>query len=146
MTEVNIENLMREYFKAEEQGDVEKALTFWTEDGIWVSPFGTFKGKEEIKHYLTWLAKSIQDKTITDTGIGIMVQGNKAFGEHIMGGKMAGVSGEVLVMGSWEFSNGKIKRMTVVLDRMMIAKQIAQGWLPKKIINSIIKKLEKGLN
>jgi len=91
---------------------------------------------------LAWLAENIQDKTIKNTGIGIMVQGNKAFGEHIMGGKMAGVSGEILVMGSWEFSNGKIERMTVVLDRVMIAKQVAQGWLSKKIINSIIKKME----
>ncbi len=46
---------------------------------IGLALWGTFEGKEEIKHYLIWIAKNIQGKTVTDIGIGNMAQGNKAF-------------------------------------------------------------------
>jgi len=145
MSEEKIESIMRDCFRAMEKGDVENGLSFWAEDGVWVNPAGTFKGKEELKHYLTWMAESMQDVTITETGNGIIMQGNKAFVEHVIAATMEGMRGEVLAMCAWEFSDGKIQRMATVMDRLSLAKQAAKGWLAKWIVNSILKRAEKGL-
>jgi len=146
MPEEKIENIMRDCLRALEKGDVEKGLSFWAEDGVWVTPAGTFKGKEEVKRYLTWMAQSMRDVKIVETGIGIMVQGNNAFVEHVIAGTMGGVKGEVLAMCAWEFSDGKIHRMRTVMDRLSLAKQVARGWLAKRLVNSIVKQAERGLH
>ena len=145
MSEEQIKSIMRDCFRAMEKGDVEKGLSFWAEEGVWVTPAGTFKGKEELKRYLTWMAESMQDVTITETGNGIIMQGNKAFVEHVIAATMEGMRGEVLAMCAWEFSDGKIQRMATVMDRLSLAKQAAKGWLAKWIVNSILKRAEKGL-
>jgi hypothetical protein len=124
---------------------VEKGLSFWAEDGVWITPAGTFKGKEEVKRYLTWMAQSMQDVKITETGNGIIAQGNKAFIEHNIAGTFQGMRAEVLAMCAWEFSNGRIQRMSTVMDRLSMARQGAKGWLAKWLVNSIVKRAEKGL-
>lgn len=145
MPEEKSVNIMRDCFNAMERGDVEKSLSFWAEDGLWVTPAGTFKGKEEIRHYLTWMAQSMQAVKIMETGIGIMTQGDKAFVEHIIAATMNGMRGEVLSMCAWEFSDGKIQGMRTVMDRLSLAQQAAKGWLAKWLINLIVKQAEKGL-
>jgi hypothetical protein len=52
---------------------------------------------------------------------------------------------EVLAMCAWEFNNGKIQRMSTVMDRLSMARQGAKGWLAKWLVNSIVKRAEKGL-
>lgn len=146
MADEKIVSIMRDCFRAMEKGDVEKGLSFWAEDGVWITPAGTFKGKEELKRYLKWMSESMQDMKITETGNGIIVQGDKAFVEHIIAGTSQGVRGEVLAMCAWEFSNGKIKRMSAVMDRLSQAKQMAKGPLAKWLVNFIVKRAEKGLH
>jgi len=145
MAEEKIESIMRDCIRAMEKGDVEKGLSFWAEDGVWVTPAGTFKGKEEVKRYLTWMAQSMRDVKITETGIGIMVQGDKAFVEHVIAGTMEGMKGEALAMCVWEFSNEKIQYLRTVYDRLSMAKQVAKGWFAKRVVSSIVKRAEKGL-
>ncbi len=48
-----IEGIMRNFVKAIEENNVEKALSFLTDDADYVTPEGTFKGKEEFRRYLT---------------------------------------------------------------------------------------------
>ena len=146
MDEEKIASIMRDCFRALEKGDVEKGLSFWAEDGLWVTPAGIFKGKEELRRYLTWMAECMQDVKITETGNGIIVQGNKAFVEHVIAGTMEGMRAEVLAMCAWEFSDGKIQRMSTVMDRLSMAKQAAKGWLAKWLVNMIVKQAEKGLH
>jgi len=146
MAEEKIASIMRDCFRALEKGDVEKLLSLSAEDGVWVTPAGTFKGKEELKRYFTWMAESMQDVKITETGNGIIVQGNKAFVEHVIAGTMEGRRGEVLAMCAWEFSNGKIQRVSTVMDRLSMARQVAKGWLAKWLVNLIVKQSEKGLH
>ena len=138
-------NIMRDFFGALEKGDVENGLSFWAEDAVWITPSGTFKGKEEVKRYLTWMAESMQDVKITETGNGIIAQGDKAFVEHNIAGTFQSMRVEVLAMCAWQFSNGRIQRMSTVMDRLSMARQGSKGWLAKWLVNSIVKQAEKGL-
>jgi len=145
MSDEKTVSIIRDCFGALEKGDVEKGLSFWAEDGIWITPSGTFKGKKDLKRYLTWMAESMKDLKITETGNGIIVQGNKAFVEHNIAATFQGMRGEVLAMCAWEFSNGRIQRMSTVMDRLSMARQGAKGWLAKWMVNLIVKQAEKGL-
>ncbi len=77
MTNEEIANIMRDFVQVMAKGDVEKTLSFFTEDAVWVTPNGTFKGKDELRRYLS--TEAMQNMTVTETGNGIIVQGDKAF-------------------------------------------------------------------
>ena len=146
MAEEKIPGIMRDFVGAMAKGDVEKVLSFLTEDAVWVNPNGTFKGKEELKRHLTWMAQGMQDSTITETGNGIIVQGNKAFFEHVVAGTIEGMRGEVLAICAYEFKDGKIQEVRTAWDRLSMGKQVAKGWLAKWIVNLVVKQAEKGLH
>ena len=143
MTNEEIANTMRDYVQAMAKGDVEKALSFFTEDGVSVTPKGTFKGKDELRRYLSGLARSMQNMAVTEIGNGIIVQGNKAFFEHVIAATIQGRRAEVLAMCAYEFSDGKIKEVRSVFDRLSWAQQAVKGWLPKMLVNMIVKQTEK---
>ncbi len=46
-------------------------------------------------------------------------------------------------MCAYEFSDGKIKKVRAVSDRLLMAQQVAKGWLPKMLVNFIVKQAEK---
>jgi len=144
MSEKKIEGLMREAIEAQNKRDVEKALSFFAEDATWVAPEGTFKGKEELKRYLTWLYKCNTDLTAQDTGIGIIVQGNKATHEHIFKGIRRGKKWEAPVICVYEFNDEKIQRLRSVYDRLSIAQQAARG-CGKRLVPYLIMRAEQGL-
>jgi len=49
-------------------------------------------------------------------------------------------------MCAYEFTDDKIQEVRTVYDRLLIAKQVAKGWLAKRLVNSIVKQAEKGLH
>ena len=108
MAEEKIKGIMRNLVKAMVKKDVDKALSFLADDADWVTPMGTFKGREEVKRYLTWMTQSIPDLAIKESGIGITAQGDKAFYEHVLEGTLEGMKLEVLAMCAYEFSDEKI--------------------------------------
>ena len=136
---------MRDFVKAMAQGDVEKTVSFFAEDGVWVTPNGTFRGKEELRRSLVGMAQTMRDMSITECGNGIIVQGKKAFFEHVIAATVEGQRAEVLAICAYEFRGEKIQEARTTFDRLLLAKQAAKGWLPKKLVNSIIKQAEKGL-
>ena len=143
MTNGEIASVMRDFVQTMAKGDVEKTLSFFTEDGVFVTPNGTFKGKDELRRHLSAEAESIQNMRVTETGNGIIVEGNKAFFEHIIAGTVQGKRAEVLAMCAYEFSDGKIKEARSAFDRLSQAQQAAKGWLPKMLVKLIVKKVEK---
>ena len=145
MAEEKIPGIMREFVKTMAKGDVEKTLSYFTEDGIWVTPNGTFRGKDELRRCLTVMYESMKDLTITECGNGIIVQGNKAFFEHVVAGTMEGKRAEVLAICAYEFSGDKIKETRTTYDRLLMAQQAATG-LGKWMVNLIVKQAEKGLH
>ena len=79
MSEEKIASVMHEFVEALVKLDVEKALSFFTDDASWKTNEGTFKGKSELKRYLTWMAKTVSNPTISEAGIGLLIKGNTAF-------------------------------------------------------------------
>jgi len=146
LSEQRIEGIMRDFVKALEQKDVEKALSFLTEDADYVTPEGTFKGKEALRRYLTWMTRSSQDQRILDAGISIMVKEGKAVYEHNVVATYKGTKYEVPTVCVYEFKGDKIQHLRTVSDRLTIAKQVAKGRLEKTIVNSILSRMEKGLH
>jgi limonene-1,2-epoxide hydrolase len=146
MSEKKIEGIMRDFVRAIEEQNVEKALSFLTDDAEYVTPEGKFKGKEELRRYLTWGTRTTPNQKVRDAGIGIMVKGNRAVFEHIAEGTYEGTGYEALTMCVYEFSDEKIQYLRTVVDRLSIAKQVAKGWFEKKVVNLIVNRWEKGLH
>lgn len=144
MAEGKIEGIMREAIEVFNKKEVEKVLSFFAEDAAWVAPEGTFKGKEELKRYLTWLFECNPDLTAIDAGIGIMVQENKAVHEHIFRGTFRGRKWKTPVICVYEFSNEKIKEVRSVYDRLSMARQAAKG-CGKRLVPYLIMRAERGL-
>ena len=147
MSEETIESVLRAWGAALETKDVEKALSLVADDAVWMNDEGTFKGKEEWKRYLTWLSKGIAEGKFKDTGIGVMVKGNKAVWQYTLEGKtLDGMKFEVPGVCLYEFKNEKIFQHTTIGDRLSLAKQVAKGAIQKRIVNSIVNAAEKGLH
>jgi ketosteroid isomerase-like protein len=144
MADEKFASLMRDFVKTLGEGDVEKLLSFLTEDAVWVNPNGTFKGKKELRRYLTVFSQSMRDVTVTECGNGIIVQGNKAFFEHVIAGTIEGKRAEALAMCAYEFSDDKIKEVRTTYDRLLMSQQVAP-WFGKWMVNFIVKQAEKGL-
>lgn len=149
LSEENIAGLVRDFVEAYARRDVEKMLSFLTEDVEWVQPEGTFKGKEEVKRFLTWHIQSAPVFKIRDAGIGIMVNGNKAVYEHVFegstpdGSKYSGIPAITV----FEFSGEKIQQQhRLYYDRLSMAKQVAKGWIERMIVGTIVNRWEKGLH
>ena len=145
MPEEKIPSIMREFVKTMSDGDVEKSLAYFTEDGVWVNPNGTARGKDELRRFLAVMYDQMKDIEVKECGIGIIVQGNKAFFEHVIAGTMQGKRAEGLAMCAYEFEGDKIKETRTTYDRLAMAQQAVKGWVPKMMVNMIAKQAEKGL-
>ena len=138
--------MMREFVKSFEALDTDKAISFCTEDFEWLTPMKHFKGKEGLKQFMKWLAETVKDYNISESGIGILVEGDKAFFEHTMSGIMQGEKVSFLAICTYEFSGDKIKACRTVYDRLAIAEQASSQWLPKKLVSTIVNQMQKGLD
>jgi ketosteroid isomerase-like protein len=145
MSEEQIKDAIRGFLNSLMEGDVTKSLSFLTQDVVWVVPQGTFKGSAEVQKYLTWMKQTIKDSKYTETGIGILAQGNTAVIEHNMAGTYNGMKWEVPGMCIYQFTGEKIQNVRAFYDTLAIAKQATKGWIPKMAVNSVVKATVKGL-
>ena len=147
MSEEKIVSVIRD-FRATEKRDVEKKLSFLTEDVVWTNNEGTFKGKEEVKCYLTWETQRITNAKVRAAGIGTMVKGNTVVQELVFEGSTSdGRSfGEIPVIIVDEFSGEKIRRHREYFDRLSMVKQAANGWFERMIVGQIVNRVEEGLH
>ena len=135
----NIDDLMRNCLKAMQEGKKNEAADFFTEGGVWVTPFGRFTGKEEIKNFLDWQTRNMK-WTVQKAGNDIIVSNNKAFYEHEIKAIVEGKEVELCAMCAWEFDDtNKIKEVRTVYDRFSTLEQAATG-VGKFIVNQIGKK------
>lgn len=137
--------IMREFVKAMAAGDVEKTLAYFSEDAVSADPYGTYKGKEAIKRNLTAMSTNMKDMKVTETGNGIILQGDKAFFEHVLSGTFQGKKFEMLAICAYEFSGDKIKNVRSVYDRLLVAQQVVKGWPAKPMVNMVVKQSEKAM-
>ncbi len=140
-----IRTTLRGFVTALTQGDVEKAASLCTEDVVWEAPEGRFDGVSELKRYGTWMTQIMADLSYAESGVGILVEGDKACFEHRFAGTYEGQRVEWLSMCTYELVGGKIHRLRTVHDRLGILRQGAKGWLEETLIHSLVKRVEKGL-
>ena len=145
MPKEQIKSTTREFGTALESGDVEKILAFFTDDAEWQTPEGTFKGKEQLRRYITWNKQMTPDLKMTDSGAKIVTEGDIRVREHVLSGTYEGSKWSTLALCVYEFAGEKIKGMRSVYDRLAIAKQVSKGTIAKMSVNGILKKMEKGL-
>ncbi len=146
MSEEKIVSVIHERALASEKRDVEKMLSFLTEDVVWTNNEGTFKGKEEVKRYWTWEAQRMSSAKVRAAGIGTIVKGNIAVQELVFEGSTSDGRrfGEIPVIIVDEFSGEKIQRHREYFDRLSMAKQAAKGRFERMIVGSIVNRMEKG--
>jgi ketosteroid isomerase-like protein len=151
VSEEKIVSIVRDFGEAFVKRDVEKMLSFFAEDAVWVSPVGTFKGKEGLRRVLTWDTQVSPTVKSKRAGIGIMVKENKAVTEDISEGWVEGKKYETLAITVFEFSGDKIQHIRFFYDKLSIIKQVTMqykgvtGWFAKRLINYIVGRGEKGL-
>ncbi len=145
MADENLADIMKAYVKTFEDGDVEKALSFFTEDGAITCPEGTFAGKDNLRRYLEYCAGKMKNIAVKPSGNQIITGEGKAFFEHIIEATIDGKRGSVLAMCAYEFADDKIKSLRTTYDRLTVARQAAQGWIAGTLVNMIVKEAEKGL-
>ncbi len=133
-----IEDLMRACLKTMEEGKNHEAADFFTNDGVWITPFGKFVGKEEIIKFLNW-QNGQMSYTAEGAGNDIIVSDQKAFFEHHIKANVQGKSVELSAMCAWEFDdNDKVKEVRTVYDRFSTLEQAATG-IGKFIVGLIAK-------
>lgn len=146
MSEEKIASIVKEFIDAFVKKDIEKALSFFTEDASWTGNEGTFKGKSELKRYMTWSVKLAPDLKITEAGIGLLVKGNIAVHEFDEEATYEGKKYEMRAVAICEFKGEKIQNLRTISDRLMILKQTVKGWMATRTVNSIVNGMEKGLH
>ena len=146
MAKEEIINIMCNFKDAYNKKDLEEILSFFTEDADWVDPNGVFKGKEEIKKYLKWGFEISPDQKLIESGVKIIAEEDRAVYEHILKGSYEGMKYQILALCIYEFKGDKIQHVRGVYDRLSLAKQLAKGKIAKTALNSIIKRMEKGLH
>ncbi len=136
---------LRSFAKALESRDVEKAVGFFLPDGVYETPSGTFRGAAEIRRYFRWMFEANSEIRVTESGIGILAMGDKAAFEHVIRGTLGGQKWELPILCTYEFRDGKVKRMLTVYDRLSLAKQVGKGRMAQWAVGAVVKASEKGL-
>jgi uncharacterized protein (TIGR02246 family) len=145
MSKEELISIMRKFKDAYNKKDLEKTLSFFAEDADWVNPNGVFKGKEEIKNYFKWVFEVNTDQKIIESGVKIIAEEDKAVYEHILEGSFEGMKYQILALCIYEFKKDKFQHLRNTYDRLSMAKQLAKGPIAKTAVNTIIKRMEKGL-
>jgi ketosteroid isomerase-like protein len=146
MSEKNVETLIRNFLDAHMKLDADGTLSFFAENAVWQTSEGVFKGKEEAKRYLTWMYKVNRQMKYKDAGIGLVVKGNKAVYEYMLEGvSYQGMKYETPGVCTYEIDDGKITQHRILMDRLSLAKQAAKGTIQKRVVNSLVNAMEKGL-
>ncbi len=144
--EEKVESTAREFLKALEAKHVEQVLACFTEDGIWISPEGTFNGKTSIKRYLEWQFNQASEMKLRECGNGIVVMGNRAFIEHAIAYRRHGEYIEYVVLCALEMKDDRVHRIRTVYDRLSLEQKLAKGRISRWAINHTLKQAEKKLH
>jgi len=145
MTDQQIKDGIRGFLKAMTAGDTKSALSFLTDDAVWIAPQGTFRGIAQIEKLITWSNTYSKDNKVTENGIGIITQGDMGVIEHKLSGIYHGKKWESPAVCIYEFKNGKIASMRGFYDALSQAQQASKGmanWMVNMVVNSSRKGLK----
>ncbi len=145
MSEEQVQDVIRNFVSALESKNLGEAVSFFTDDAKCISPFGTFAGKKELKRYFEWAHDTIQNLKMAETGVGVLTSGDSGIIEHKFIGTVDDIDVQFLVVGLYEFRDGEIRELRMVFDRLELAEQAAEGWLPEQAVEAVASTLRKGL-
>ena len=144
MNDQQIKDSIRGFLKSWTSGDLKNALSYFAEDALFTTPLGSFKGTKEIEKYIEWVNRVTQDYKMTETGIGIITQGDIGVIEYNLSGISRGMKWEVPGIAIYKFKDGKIADMRGVYNILSRSQQTTKG-LSKWVVNRIVKGAHKGL-
>jgi len=141
-----LKTTIRNMLEAFNKKDLKSMLSYFADDATYVRPEGIFRGKEEIGRYYAWTFSNFSELTLAEKGI--IAEGDKAVLEFVMEGISVRGGGRNLRLAGldlFEFKNEKVQQLHIYQDRLSTAKQLANGWFEKMIINGVVNRMEKGL-
>lgn len=141
---VAYEGAIRGIHEALNNRNVETAVSFFADDATMIVCEGTFKGRDEIKRRLTWFLQQWSDLKVT--GKELILEGNSAASEYVIEGTTREGKGRFPGAAIYAFESGKVQQVHDYYDRLSIAHQLAKGWVARRIVSSIIERMEKGLH
>jgi ketosteroid isomerase-like protein len=144
MTDQQIKEAIRGFLKSWTSRDIKNAVTFFTEDALFCTPLGTFKGARQIEKYITWVNRITQDYKMTETGIGIITHGDIGVIEYNLSGTYSGKKWETPAICIYEFENGKIANMRGFYNVLSRSQQTTNG-ISRWLVNLVANRAKKGL-
>jgi ketosteroid isomerase-like protein len=133
-----------DFDNAIESKDIDHMVSFFADDceielmGIKLS------GKDGARRWLEWLFDTLVE--VRFKPVTIMVEGNVFFEEFVLEGTLP--NGKVVESKQSEvlvYENYKIKSLRVYFDRLDFADVVADGFVSKKIIKTLISRSLRGL-
>ncbi len=144
---IEAKKTIRNILEAFNRKDITTMLSYYTDDVTFIRSEGIFKGKEEIRHYYTWAFSNWEKLTLIEKDI--IVEGDKAVLEFVQEGtslRRVGKGLSLLCLDLFVFKDGRVQEVHICHDRLLIAKQLSDGWFENTIVNGVINTLEKGLH
>lgn len=139
-----IKQVAMDFDNAIESKDIDHMVSFFADDceielmGIKLS------GKDGARRWLEWLFDTLVE--VRFKPVTIMVEGNVFFEEFVLEGTLP--NGKVVESKQSEvlvYENYKIKSLRVYFDRLDFADVVADGFVSKKIIKTLISRSLRGL-
>lgn len=109
-----IKTIIRSYISSFEEKNVEKVLSYFTEDASWNTPQFNINGKNKIEEYILWLFENIEDINFIQDGIGIMVNEDKAVCQNIVKAKIGETRVKIPTMFIFRLRNNKFSNQWIV--------------------------------
>ena len=139
-----IKQVTMEFDNAIESKDIDHMVSFFVDD-CEIELMGiTLSGKDGARRWLEWLFGSLAGVKLKP--VIIMVEGNVFFEEFILVGTLP--NGKVVESKQSEvlvYEDYKIKNLRVYFDRLDFADAVADGFVSRKIVKTLISRSLKGL-
>ena len=127
--------------------DVDKAMSMFADDASWiVMPGATMYNKQEIRNYLEKAMKNFPKFVVKDIHPPV-VSGDMLTHEYIHEVRTRdGQEGQVPAVVVMELKNGKITQIRYYIDKLEAARQMATGFVTKRVVSSVVKQVDELLN
>jgi ketosteroid isomerase-like protein len=96
------------------------SIVMWTFIICYVSPEGTFKGRQELKRYFTCLLGQYSEMKLNETGL--YVDGDVVAHEYVVEATTKAGEGSAPCMAILEIKDGKVQRIRNYYDRLGVAR------------------------
>jgi ketosteroid isomerase-like protein len=131
-------------YKALSESDLDKLLSFFSDNAKLIAGEGEFTGKAGVKQYYEWMGTQVHNIRFPEKNL--VIAGDLVFHEFVLEGTTPDGRGmRVPTVNVYRFKEGKISELCKYYDRLLVGKQGAKGWLAQNLVNTIESQMKKGL-